>query len=103
MRASTLPRKNENILVELYRVKFDPVEKMDLINNEQDLAALETSATTLLDASKIIDPNLGQLGRIVKFRKTNGITHNGAILHNGFLYPRGKLKCRRRYLKALSG
>ncbi|STU71429.1 Uncharacterised protein [Klebsiella pneumoniae subsp. ozaenae] len=79
-----LAEKNENILVELYRVKFDPVEKMDLINNEQDLAALETSATTLLDASKIIDPNLGQLGRIVKFRKTNGITHNGAILHNGF-------------------
>ncbi|MDS0777974.1 hypothetical protein OSC13_08715 [Serratia marcescens] len=79
-----LAEKNENILVELYRVKFDPVEKIDLINNEQDLAALETSATTLLDASKMIDPNLGQLGRIVKFRKTNGITHNGTILHNGF-------------------
>lgn len=64
---------------------------MDLINNEQDLAALETSATTLLDASKMIDPNLGQLGRIVKFRKTNGITHNGAILHNGF-YTHGEIK-----------
>jgi hypothetical protein len=84
-----LAENNSPVLVEIYRVKFDPISKMALLSKESDLAGLETSAEILYDFSKSEDPLLGRLGRIVMFKRLSGITHNGAITHNGTYTHRG--------------
>lgn len=84
-----LAENNSPVLVEIYRVKFDPVSKMALLSQGSDLSGLETSADILYDFSKGEDPLLGRLGRIVMFKRLSGITHNGAITHNGTYTHRG--------------
>jgi hypothetical protein len=53
---------NARVLVELYRVAFDPLKEMSLISNEYNKFEMEGSL--LADASKPIDATLGQFGRI---------------------------------------
>ncbi len=78
-----LAEKQSHILVELYRVSFDLISNLSLINNDSNLSELETSAVILHDATKSADSELGQFGRILRFARLNGLTHNGAINHDG--------------------
>jgi len=78
-----LAENKSMVLIELYRVSVDLLSKLSFINSESEIGGLETSAVVLHDASKLADPELGQFGRIVKFERLSGLTHNGAIQHNG--------------------
>lgn len=55
---------NKPVLVELYRVAFDPLKQLDFISD--DLNKFELEGSLLADASKPIDAVLGQFGRIVQ-------------------------------------
>jgi hypothetical protein len=57
---------NSNIpcIVELYRIRFDPVGNIDLIND--DLAQFEVTGAVLYDQTRDSDSLLGGFGRIVQ-------------------------------------
>jgi hypothetical protein len=55
---------NARVLVELYRVAFDPLKELALISNDYNKFELEGSL--LADASKPYDAVLGQFGKIVQ-------------------------------------
>lgn len=55
---------NAKVLVELYRVAFDPLKKLDFISNE--LNKFELEGSLLADSTKPFDATLGQFGRIVQ-------------------------------------
>ncbi|QTD44975.1 hypothetical protein [Ottowia testudinis] len=55
---------NARVLVELYRVAFDPLKELNLISDEYNKFELEGSL--LADSTKPIDALLGQFGRIVQ-------------------------------------
>lgn len=54
---------NAKVMIELYRVAFDPLKKLDIISN--DLNKFELEGSLLADATKPYDALLGQFGRIV--------------------------------------
>lgn len=54
---------NAKVMIELYRVAFDPLKKLDIISN--DLNKFELEGSLLADATKPYDAVLGQFGRIV--------------------------------------
>ncbi|CAI2537435.1 phage tail tube protein [Serratia ficaria] len=84
-----LAENKSPVIVEIYRVNIDPIKELSLINNDDNLGELETSALMLYDFLKAEDPLLGRLGRIVQFQRLSGITHNGVIKHNGWFTHRG--------------
>ena len=53
---------NARVLVELYRVAFDPLKEISFISNEYNKFEMEGSL--LADSSKPFDATLGQFGRI---------------------------------------
>lgn len=55
---------NRPVLLELYRVAFDPLKQLDFISD--DLNKFELEGSLLADATKPIDAVLGQFGRIVQ-------------------------------------
>ena len=55
---------NAKVLIELYRVAFDPLKKFDIISNE--LNKFELEGSLLADSTKPYDTVLGQFGRIVQ-------------------------------------
>jgi len=55
---------NARVLIELYRVAFDPLKKFDIISNE--LNKFELEGSLLADSTKPYDAVLGQFGRIVQ-------------------------------------
>ena len=55
---------NAKVLVELYRVAFDPLKELSLISDEYNKFEMEGSL--LADPSKSFDAVLGQFGRIVQ-------------------------------------
>ncbi|MGF2528005.1 hypothetical protein [Ralstonia pseudosolanacearum] len=55
---------NAKVLVELYRVAFDPLKELSLISDEYNKFEMEGSL--LADATKPFDAVLGQFGRIVQ-------------------------------------
>lgn len=55
---------NAKVLIELYRVAFDPLKKFDIISNE--LNTFELEGSLLADSTKPHDAVLGQFGRIVQ-------------------------------------
>jgi hypothetical protein len=55
---------NAKVLVELYRVAFDPLKEISFIS--EDYNKFELDGALLADASKPIDATLGQFGRIVQ-------------------------------------
>ena len=57
-------QSNARVLVELYRVAFDPLKELALISNDYNKFDLEGSL--LADSSKPYDAVLGQFGRIVQ-------------------------------------
>lgn len=54
---------NKATLIELYKVNFDPVAQLDLIND--DIMKFELSGGALYDSTKEADAVLGQFGRMV--------------------------------------
>jgi hypothetical protein len=57
-------QNNAKVLVELYRVAFDPLKEINFISDEYNKFELEGSL--LADSTKPIDAVLGQFGRIVQ-------------------------------------
>lgn len=55
-------QNNKKVMVELYRVAFDPLSNMQLINNE--LNKMDLKGSVLTDSTKPIDAELGQMGRM---------------------------------------
>ncbi|CCF97553.1 hypothetical protein ACFS23_24375 [Ralstonia solanacearum] len=55
---------NAKVLVELYRVAFDPLKELALISD--DYNKFEMEGSLLADATKPVDAVLGQFGRIVQ-------------------------------------
>ena len=55
---------NAKVLVELYRVAFDPLKELNLISDEYNKFELEGSL--LADNTKPVDALLGQFGKIVQ-------------------------------------
>ncbi len=55
---------NAKVLVELYRVAFDPLKELSLISDEYNKFEMEGSL--LADTTKPYDALLGQFGRIVQ-------------------------------------
>ncbi|CAH0446249.1 hypothetical protein LMG9673_04774 [Ralstonia pseudosolanacearum] len=54
---------NAKVLVELYRVAFDPLKELSLISD--DYNKFEIEGSLLADPTKPFDAVLGQFGRIV--------------------------------------
>ncbi|HFF9504116.1 TPA: hypothetical protein ACGE99_003792 [Serratia marcescens] len=78
-----LAESNQRMLVELYRLSFEPLTTLQLINNDAKMAALETAAEIMYDLTRTDDPIFGKFGRVTMIETLNGITHNGAINHDG--------------------
>lgn len=55
---------NARVIVEIYRVAFDPLKELDLISDNYNKFELEGSA--LMDSTKPVDAEFGQLGRIIQ-------------------------------------
>jgi hypothetical protein len=53
---------NRQVVVDLYKVNFDPIAQLDLIND--DVMKMELSGGALYDSTKESDTVLGQFGRI---------------------------------------
>jgi hypothetical protein len=53
---------NSPVLVDLYKVNFDPIAQMDLIGD--DIFKMELSGGALYDSTKESDTTLGQFGRV---------------------------------------
>jgi hypothetical protein len=58
------------VIVELYKVVFDPASALNLINTDTSLPGLETTAGILLDTARPADAELGRYGRV---------THVGSV------------------------
>ncbi|MGM7653607.1 hypothetical protein [Serratia marcescens] len=78
-----LAESNQRMLVELYRLSFEPLTTLQLINNDARMAAIDTTAEIMYDLTRVDDPILGGFGRVTVIETLSGITHNGAINHNG--------------------
>lgn len=57
------------VIVEFYKVKFDPVSGLDLINNDTNLLGLETKAGLLMDTKRSKDDKLGRFGRLTNVKE----------------------------------
>lgn len=55
---------NRQVLVELYRVIFDPAQNLDIINDE--LAKFEVEGSVLVDTNRFSDATLGGFGRVIQ-------------------------------------
>ncbi|ECG5643234.1 hypothetical protein E1K64_15940 [Salmonella enterica subsp. enterica serovar Poona] len=53
------------VVVELYKIQFDPTSALSLISADNDVAGLETKAGVLFDSGLGSDPLLGNFGRII--------------------------------------
>lgn len=52
-------------ILELYKISFDPVSALALIQGDTSLAALETTANVLFDNAQVADPTIGKFGRVI--------------------------------------
>ncbi|WP_018652021.1 hypothetical protein [Actinobacillus capsulatus] len=64
-----MAEQNEWVLVELYKINFNPTDALNLINNDNALDALSAKAKVLADTHKKGDDLLGRFGRIVKINQ----------------------------------
>ncbi|AAP95132.1 hypothetical protein A6046_03375 [[Haemophilus] ducreyi] len=64
-----LAEQDEWVLMELYKINFNPTDALALINNDNALAALTAKAKVLADTTKKGDDLLGRFGRVVKIKK----------------------------------
>lgn len=63
LRGVNTAQSNAPVLVELYKVQFDPIKNLALI--QDDLGKLEFEGSVLADPTKASDPMLGMFGRIM--------------------------------------
>ncbi|BEL82531.1 hypothetical protein SM12BL3_38380 [Serratia marcescens] len=78
-----LAESGDRLLVELYRLSFDPLTTLQLINNDSVVAGIDTAAEVMYDLNRPDDPAFGRFGRVTVIETLRGITHNGAINHDG--------------------
>ncbi|HGW4113258.1 TPA: hypothetical protein ACNH4I_000141 [Serratia marcescens] len=78
-----LADSSTSMLLELYRLSFDPLTALQLINNESSLGGIDTVAEIMYDLNRIDDPIFGRFGRVTVIRTLSGIRHNGTIVHDG--------------------
>ncbi|MGW9794816.1 phage tail tube protein [Serratia sp. 121840015-1] len=52
-------------ILELYKLSFDPVSTLALIQGDTSLAGLETTANVLFDNVQPNDPTIGKFGRVI--------------------------------------
>lgn len=52
-------------ILELYKLTFDPVSALTLIQGDTSLAGLETTANVLFDNAQPADPTIGRFGRVI--------------------------------------
>lgn len=74
--AVNLAEEMSPVLVELYRLQFDVVDALELINNANTLSSFELNADVLLDTSRPSNDLFGQYGRYVFSRlldKSQGV------------------------------
>lgn len=84
-----MAEKNSYVLLELYRIAYEPISGWSLINDGNTLSGIETSAELLIDPKKFHDPFFGPFGQVSLFEGLSGITHNGSILYDGKFTHRG--------------
>lgn len=53
------------VVLELYKVQFDPVSALSMINTDTSLPGLETTAAVLLDTNRPEDAQFGRYGRVI--------------------------------------
>lgn len=75
------------VLVELYKLEFDPISAMALINNSTSLAGLETNAMLMLDSSRAADDELGRFGRVTNITQAEATvaTHTDTVYNTASL------------------
>ncbi|ENY6783315.1 hypothetical protein ACF1CY_000731 [Providencia rettgeri] len=56
------------VLIELYKVQFDPASALDFINSDNNFAGPETKAGLLMDTARRSDDQLGMFGRLTNTR-----------------------------------
>lgn len=78
-----LAESNQRMLIELYRLSFDPLTTLQLINNDSKVAGIDTAAEIMYDLVRTGDPIFDRFGRVTMIEALSGITHNGAINHDG--------------------
>ncbi|WP_058911317.1 hypothetical protein [Entomohabitans teleogrylli] len=84
-----LAEKNSYVLLELYRIAYEPISGWSLINDGSTLNNIETKAELLIDPRKFHDPFFGPFGQVSMFEGLSGITHNGSIQYDGKYTHRG--------------
>lgn len=63
LRGVNTAQSNAPVMVELYRVQFDPIKNLSMI--QDDLGKLEFEGSALADPTKANDPTLGMFGRVL--------------------------------------
>ncbi len=86
-----LAENKQSVLLELYRLSYDPLVSWQLISNGNSLSGVETNAELLSDNVSQPDDMLGQFGRLTIFDALSGITHDGSIVHDGKYNHEGNL------------
>lgn len=57
------------VIVELYKLQFDPVSALNLINTDTSMSGLETTASAMLDTARPADSAIGRFGRVIQVQE----------------------------------
>ncbi|HBC7499276.1 TPA: hypothetical protein KEY93_003187 [Klebsiella oxytoca] len=78
-----LAEGGKKVLLELWRMTFDPLTVLELINNATSLSGMETSSAVLPDLNRQAADVFGLFGRIVMIEDFMTITYDGTIDFDG--------------------
>lgn len=78
-----LAEGGKKVLLELWRMTFDPLTVLELINNATSLSGMETSSAVLPDLNRQAADVFGLFGRIVLIEDFMTITYDGTIDFDG--------------------
>ena len=73
----------KKVLLELWRMTFDPLTTMELINSDTSIFGMETSSSVLPDLYRQTADVFGLFGRIVMIEDFMTITYDGTIDFDG--------------------
>lgn len=74
---------NSPLLVELYRLVFDPLTTLELINAEDAVLGMVTTAKLLADMTSNNESTFSHFGKIQILKPQPTLTYNGEAIHNG--------------------
>lgn len=77
-----LAKNNETTLLELYRLSIDPVEAVNIIDDDSSFSHIETVLQMLPDLTKSPKSDFGLFGRISKANEFKTILYNDEINHD---------------------